>query len=144
MYIYRLALFAYGVLYQRTNDVCLGPWLSSWISGATVNHANNVSNNVAVVTFTYDVKFSSYLSKCTACIRKNCWSGRDCNACLKASLAIPTLHPALTQIIDISNRRAVIGSVERQDTTCSFRVTSVTMHKMYVVSKSSCVPRLDS
>ena len=45
-------------------------------------------------------------------------------------LAIHILHPAPTQKIDHSDSRAVSGYVERQHTTCSFRVTSISMHKM--------------
>ena len=55
---------------------------------------------------------------------------RDCHACLEGYLAIRTLHPALTQKIDISDSRVVIGFVECQYTTCSFRVTSVSTHKI--------------
>ena len=55
---------------------------------------------------------------------------RDCDAHLEAYLAISILHPPLTQKIDISDSRAVIGYVEHQHTICSFRVTSVRTHKM--------------
>ena len=57
--------------------------------------------------------------------QKNGLSERDCDACLEACLAIRILHPVLTQKIDISDSRAVIGYAERQHTTCSFRYTSV-------------------
>ena len=70
------------------------------------------------------------MSKCTACILKNGLAERDCDACSEAYLAIRIFHPALTQKIGNSGSRAVIGYVERQHTPCSFRVTSISMHKM--------------
>ena len=43
---------------------------------------------------------------------------------------IGILHPALTEKIDMSDSRAVIGYVECQHTTSGFRVKSVSTHKM--------------
>ena len=37
------------MLDQRTTDVCFEPNLFSWISSVTLNHARNVSDNIAVV-----------------------------------------------------------------------------------------------
>ena len=63
-------------------------------------------------------------------MRKNGLLVRDCDACLEAYLAIRISHSALTQKIDISDGRVVIGYVDRQHTTYSFEVTSVSTHKM--------------
>ena len=61
---------------------------------------------------------------------QNGLSERDNDACLETYLTIRILHLALTVKIDISDSRAVIRYVERQNATCTFRVTSVSMHKM--------------
>ena len=55
---------------------------------------------------------------------------RDCDECLEEYLAICIWHPAITQKIDNSDSKGVIGYVERQLTTCSFRVTSISTHKI--------------
>ena len=51
---------------------------------------------------------------------QNGLSERDWDECFEAYLTIHILNPALTQKIDNSDRRAVIGYVERQHTTTSF------------------------
>ena len=61
---------------------------------------------------------------------KNDLSEKDCDWCLEAYLSIRILHTALTQENDISDSRAVIEYAERYHTTCSFRVTSVSLHNM--------------
>ena len=63
-------------------------------------------------------------------MRKTDLLERDCDACLEVYLAIRVLHPALSHKTDISDSTAVIGYVECQHTTCSFQVTSISMHKM--------------
>ena len=63
------------------------------------------------------------------CIRINGIEERDCDAFSEEYLAIGILHSAQIYIIDISDSRAVIGYAERQHTTCSFLVTSVSTHK---------------
>ena len=62
--------------------------------------------------------------------RRNGLLERDCDAFLEAYLALGILRPALIQKIDISDSTEVIGYVERQHMTFSFRVTSVSTHKM--------------
>ena len=47
----RLAVYAYNVVYQRTPDVCLGPYLSSQTSSAPLNHTKIVCGNIAVVQY---------------------------------------------------------------------------------------------
>ena len=67
--------------------------------------------------------------RCTV-YAKNGLSERDCVAHLEAYLAISILHPHLMQKIDISDSGAVIRYLQHQHMTCSFQVTSVSMHKM--------------
>ena len=66
-----------------------------------------------MLTSTYDLKFSSYMSKCTAHAKMHGLLERDCVACLEAQLAIRILHPALTKKIAISDSKVVIQYVER-------------------------------
>ena len=66
----------------------------------------------------------------SALYTQNGLSERDCDVCLETYLTIRISHSALTQKIKISNSRAVIRHVERLHMTCSFRVTSVSTHKM--------------
>ena len=68
------------------------------------------------------------MSRCTVCAKMA--YQKDCDAHLEAYFAIHILHPPLAQKMDISNSRAVIQYRERQHTTCSFQVTSVSTHKM--------------
>ena len=84
--------------------------------------------SLIVVNF-YRKVFTPSMSKCTV-LRKNGLSKRDYDAHLEAYLTISMLHPPLAQKIDISNSGAVIQYVERLHTSCSFRVTSVSTHKM--------------
>ena len=94
------------------------------------------SETVAVVQYaklpraTYDQKFSSYKSVYVHCISKNGLSERDCDAHVEAYLTISIFDASLKQDVDISDSRAAIQYLERQHTTCSFRVTSVSTHKM--------------
>ena len=69
------------------------------------------------------------------CIRKSGLSEKDCDAHLDAYLAISIFHPALTPKIDISDCRAVIRYLDRQDTSYSFRVTSVFVRTEWCIGK---------
>ena len=113
------------------------------MSSATQNHTKNFSDNIAVVQCgkLSHMTWSFQVIICVLhCIRKNGLSQRDCDACLETHLAIRILHPAVTQKIDISDSRAVIAYVEHQHTTCSFRVTSLSTHKMlYLNVGAFCV-----
>ena len=67
---------------------------------------------------TYDLKFSSYVSKHTV-YAKMAYQ-KDIVMCLEAYFATGILHPALIQKIDMSDSRAVIQYPEGQHITCSF------------------------
>ena len=78
---------------------------------------------------TVNLMFSSYVSEYTIYTRMAYWkeTAMRVQSCI---LPFYILHLALTQKIDISDIKAVVGYVERLHTTCSFQVTSVSIHEM--------------
>ena len=129
----------HAVLYHRTTNACPGPYLSSWISNATLDHTRNVSDSRAVVRYADYLYMTHSFQVIYACKCAQMTYRKETVKCFGVINHNHILRQAVTQIIDISYSRAVIQYVERPYTTCSCRVMSVSMYKYCIVRQLWCV-----
>ena len=141
-YMYTGLQYTHTMLHQRTTNVGLGLYLSSRISSVHVTTPHKeclwpYSSHSICWMSTYDLKLSSYMYVSKHMYMYIVWAKmayrKETTMCVwrrNSSFVHVSDILALIQKIDISDSTAVIQYVKCPHMTCSFQVTSLSMHKM--------------